>query len=49
MDENFETKPWLLDKLVLPQNTDHAGVMWHGSYLTWLEEARVKALFLAGI
>jgi acyl-CoA thioester hydrolase len=23
-------------------HTDYAGVVWHGSYLTWLEEARVE-------
>jgi acyl-CoA thioester hydrolase len=34
---------------VLPQHTDHAGVMWHGAYLSWLEEARVEALDAAGL
>jgi acyl-CoA thioester hydrolase len=34
---------------VLPQHTDHAGVMWHGAYLAWLEEARVEALAAAGL
>ncbi len=41
--------PWMLRKRVLPQHTDHAGVMWHGAYIAWLEEARVKALGEAGI
>ena len=27
--------PWKLSKLVLPQHTDHAGVMWHGTYVNW--------------
>ncbi len=40
---------WKLKKLVLPQHTDHAGVMWHGAYLNWLEEARAKALNESGI
>tara|TARA_Y100001968_G_C19213870_1_gene646148 strand:- start:238 stop:666 length:429 start_codon:yes stop_codon:yes gene_type:complete len=31
-------------KTVLPQHTDHAGVMWHGSYLALLEEGRIDAL-----
>jgi acyl-CoA thioester hydrolase len=35
---------WILTKTVLPQHTDHAGVMWHGSYLNFLEEARIDAL-----
>ena len=34
---------------MLPQHTDHAGVMWHGAYVAWLEEARVEALAAAGL
>ena len=41
--------PWKLFKSVLPQHTDHAGVMWHGAYLNWLEEARIQALSEVGI
>ncbi len=40
---------WPLRRRVLPQHTDHAGVMWHGAYLAWLEEARVEALAGAGL
>jgi len=40
---------WRLHRRVLPQHTDHAGVMWHGAYLAWLEEARVEALAQAGL
>ncbi|MFM1811713.1 MAG: hypothetical protein RLZZ336_651 [Cyanobacteriota bacterium] len=40
---------WVLRRRVLPQHTDHAGVMWHGAYLGWLEEARVEALAQAGL
>ena len=40
---------WKLLKRVLPQHTDHAGVMWHGSYLNLLEEARVLALSQVGL
>jgi acyl-CoA thioester hydrolase len=40
---------WLLQRRVLPQHTDHAGVMWHGAYLAWLEEARVEALAAVGL
>ena len=36
-------KKWELNKTVLPQHTDHAGVMWHGSYLNFLEESRIDA------
>ena len=41
--------PWRLVKRVLPQHTDHAGVVWHGTYIAWLEEARVEALAEAGL
>lgn len=40
---------WCLERRVLPQHTDHAGVMWHGAYIGWLEEARVEALASAGL
>lgn len=40
---------WRLHRRVLPQHTDHAGVMWHGAYVAWLEEARVEALASAGL
>jgi acyl-CoA thioester hydrolase len=43
------SRPWSLRRRVLPQHTDHAGVMWHGAYLAWLEEARVEALAAAGL
>ena len=42
-------KPWELRKKVLPQHTDHAGVMWHGTYLNWLEESRIDSISKAGI
>lgn len=40
---------WKIDKVVLPQHTDHAGVMWHGSYFNWLEESRIYALSKVGL
>ena len=42
-------KIWKTHKIVLPQHSDHAGVMWHGTYFNWLEEGRVNALSKAGI
>ena len=42
-------KEWKLIKTVLPQHTDHAGVMWHGSYLHFLEEGRIDALDKVGL
>ena len=40
---------WKLEKIVLPQHVDHAGVMWHGTYFNWLEESRINALLEVGI
>ena len=42
-------KIWKIEKLVLPQHSDHSGVMWHGTYFDWLEEGRINALSKAGI
>mgnify|MGYP001193512727 FL=1 len=40
---------WKISKIVLPQHADHAGVMWHGTYLNWLEESRINALSEVGV
>ena len=46
----MNSKPvWKIEKIVLPQDADHAGVMWHGKYFNWLEESRINALLEAGI
>ncbi len=45
----LEPPPWRLWRRVLPQHTDHAGVVWHGAYVAWLEEARVEALAAVGL
>ena len=47
--ESVTRLPWQLHKRVLPQHTDHGGVMWHGAYVGWLEEARVEALAAVGL
>jgi acyl-CoA thioester hydrolase len=49
MDLDGTRSGWSLRRRVLPQHTDHAGVMWHGAYLAWLEEARVEALASVGL
>ncbi len=46
---SFIKKDWKSTKIVLPQHTDHAGVMWHGSYLNFLEEVRIEALNKIGM
>ena len=46
----MNSKPvWKIEKIVLPQHADHAGVMWHGNYFNWLEESRINALSEVGI
>ncbi len=32
-----------------PHHTDYSGVVWHGNYLGWMEEARVEHLRSLGI
>lgn len=34
---------------VYPHHTDYGGAVWHGTYLTWLEESRVECLRSSGI
>ena len=34
---------------VQPHHTDYAGVVWHGTYVAWMEEARVECLQSHGI
>ena len=45
----FRRNYWVIRKETMPQHTDHAGVLWHGYYLNWLEEARLDALSKVGI
>lgn len=32
-----------------PHHTDYAGIVWHGTYVAWMEEARVECLRSLGI
>lgn len=43
--ENWFTYP----VRVQPHHTDYAGIVWHGTYISWLEEARVECLRSIGI
>ena len=46
----MNSKPvWKIEKIVLPQHSDHEGVMRHGKYFNWLEESRINALSEVGI
>lgn len=32
-----------------PHHTDYSGVLWHGAYIAWMEEARVACLQQVGV
>lgn len=34
---------------VQPHHTDYEGVVWHGTYISWMEEARIECLRSIGI
>jgi acyl-CoA thioester hydrolase len=34
---------------VYPHHTDYAGNVWHGAYLTWMEQARIECLKSIGV
>lgn len=34
---------------VQPRHTDYAGVVWHGSYVEWMEAARIDAFRTVGL
>ncbi|MEA5619711.1 thioesterase family protein [Cronbergia sp. UHCC 0137] len=34
---------------VQPHHTDYGGIAWHGTYLTWMEEARIECLRSIGV
>ncbi|WP_392531734.1 acyl-CoA thioesterase [Nostoc sp. C117] len=47
---NHEFENWFEYPVrVQPHHTDYAGIVWHGSYLAWMEEARVECLRSIGI
>ena len=35
---------WTIEKIVLPQHVDHAGVMWHGKYFNWKNMSKEQKL-----
>ena len=41
----IDPQPWFEYRVVVyPHHTDYAGIVLHGTYMTWLEEARVAYL-----
>lgn len=49
-DLRANTQNWFEYPIVVhPHHTDYAGVVWHGTYLTWMEAARIEYLRSIGI
>lgn len=41
---------WFEHRVVVqPHHTDYSGVVWHGIYIAWMEEARVNYLSTCGL
>lgn len=49
-EPNSENEGWFNYAVhVYPHHTDYSGVVWHGSYINWMEEARVECLRTVGM
>lgn len=49
-DLHATNEPWFDYPItVYPHHTDYAGIVWHGTYINWMEEARVACLNSIGI
>jgi len=47
---NPNTSDWFSYPVrAFPHHTDYGGIVWHGAYVTWLEEARVEYLRSLGV
>lgn len=42
-------QPFTYALRVQPHHTDYAGIVWHGTYIAWMEEARVEYLRVQGL
>lgn len=46
----MEQSHWYEHRVVVqPHHTDYAGIVWHGTYIAWMEEARVNYLSDCGL
>jgi acyl-CoA thioester hydrolase len=47
---NAKTENWFEYVIkIYPHHTDYAGIVWHGSYIQWLEEARIEYFRSIGV
>ncbi|NMF83967.1 thioesterase family protein [Nodosilinea sp. P-1105] len=50
MAANASLPPWFEYRVTIhPHHTDYAGIVWHGTYIAWMEEARVAWLAAHGL
>lgn len=48
--DSLSSENWFLYPVrVHPHHTDYAGIVWHGAYVAWMEEARVECLRSFGV
>ena len=48
--QNISPENWFFYPIIAqPNHTDYSGVVWHGNYITWMEEARVEYLRSLGV
>jgi acyl-CoA thioester hydrolase len=48
--ELYATGEWFEYPVVAhPNHTDYSGAVWHGTYIAWMEEARVECLRSIGV
>ncbi|MBD1916652.1 MULTISPECIES: thioesterase family protein [Cyanophyceae] len=46
----MEQSHWYEHRVIVqPHHTDYSGVVWHGTYIAWMEEARVNYLSGCGL
>jgi acyl-CoA thioester hydrolase len=47
---NNSSDNWFIYPITVhPHHTDYGGIAWHGSYIAWMEEARVECLRAVGM
>ena len=46
---SFSDGWFILPVRVFPHHTDYAGIVWHGTYVAWMEELRVESLHWLGV
>jgi len=49
-DSGLDEDPWFrMEVEAYPNMTDYAGIVWHGNYIRWFEDARINYFQACGI